>query len=166
MALARIRSGEGRCSVAVFDLDRFKSVNDGYGHAIGDLVLQTFAAVATGAVRDRDMVGRIGGEEFALILWNADATLAIRVCERIRAALAARRVAVGDGRHVAVSASAGIALLGAGPAPVRADAAERALAGGAAPHEAAELAARDVEGEHRRALCTELARRAIEEALA
>jgi CO/xanthine dehydrogenase FAD-binding subunit len=61
---------------------------------------------------------------------------------------------------------AGIALLGAGPVPVRADAAERALAEGATPPEAAALAARDVEDEHRRALCTELARRAIEEAMA
>ena len=61
---------------------------------------------------------------------------------------------------------AGIALLGAGPIPVRADAAERALADGAEPHEAAALAAEDVEDEHRRALCTELARRAIEEAMA
>jgi CO/xanthine dehydrogenase FAD-binding subunit len=66
---------------------------------------------------------------------------------------------------VAPGGHAGIALLGAGPAPVRAAAAERALAEGAAPHEAAELAAQDVDGEHRRALCTELARRAIEEAL-
>ena len=65
---------------------------------------------------------------------------------------------------VAPGGDAGIALLGAGPFPVRAEAAERALAGGAAPGEAAELAAQDVEGEHRRALCTELARRAIEEA--
>jgi CO/xanthine dehydrogenase FAD-binding subunit len=62
--------------------------------------------------------------------------------------------------------SAGVALLGAGPAPVRAEAAERALADGAAPHEAAELAVQDVDGEHRRALCAELARHAIEEALA
>jgi CO/xanthine dehydrogenase FAD-binding subunit len=61
---------------------------------------------------------------------------------------------------------AGIALLGAGPVPVRAEAAERALAGGAAAHEAAALAAEGVEDEHRRALCTELARRAIEEAMA
>ena len=61
---------------------------------------------------------------------------------------------------------AGIALLGAGPVPVRAEAAERALAGGADPREAAELAAQDVEGDHRRALCTELARRAIVEAMA
>jgi CO/xanthine dehydrogenase FAD-binding subunit len=61
---------------------------------------------------------------------------------------------------------AGIALLGAGPVPVRAVAAERALAGGAEPREVAALAARDLEDEHRRALCAELARRAIEEALA
>ncbi len=67
---------------------------------------------------------------------------------------------------VAPGGRAGLALLGAGPAPVRAEAAERALAAGAAAHEAAELAAREVEGDHRRALCTELARRAIEEALA
>jgi CO/xanthine dehydrogenase FAD-binding subunit len=67
---------------------------------------------------------------------------------------------------VAPGGHAGIALLGAGPVPVRAEAAERALAAGAAPPEAAALAAQDVEGDHRRALCTELARRAIEEAMA
>jgi CO/xanthine dehydrogenase FAD-binding subunit len=60
---------------------------------------------------------------------------------------------------------AGIALLGAGPVPARAEAAEEALVGGASAREAADLAVRDVEGEHRRALCGELARRAIEEAL-
>jgi CO/xanthine dehydrogenase FAD-binding subunit len=61
---------------------------------------------------------------------------------------------------------AGIALLGAGPVPARADKAERALADGAEPHEAAQLAAQGIEDEHRRALCTELARRAIEQAMA
>jgi CO/xanthine dehydrogenase FAD-binding subunit len=67
---------------------------------------------------------------------------------------------------VAPGRAAGIALLGAGPVPARAGAAERALTGGAEPREAAELAAQGVEDAHRRALCTELARRAIEEALA
>jgi len=67
---------------------------------------------------------------------------------------------------VAPDGPASIVLLGAGPTPVRAEAAESALAGGAEPREAAALAAQDVEDEHRRALCTELARRAIEEALA
>jgi CO/xanthine dehydrogenase FAD-binding subunit len=67
---------------------------------------------------------------------------------------------------IAPGGAAGIALFGAGPAPARAEAAERAVADGASPGEAAELAARDVEDDHRRALCTELARRAIEEAAA
>jgi CO/xanthine dehydrogenase FAD-binding subunit len=67
---------------------------------------------------------------------------------------------------VIAAGHAGIALLGAGPVPVRAEAAERALASGAEPREAAALAAQEVEDEHRRALCTELARRAIEEAIA
>jgi CO/xanthine dehydrogenase FAD-binding subunit len=66
---------------------------------------------------------------------------------------------VGPGGH------AGLALLGGGPVPARAEAAERALADGAATHEAAAIAAQDIEDDHRRALCTELARRAIEEAL-
>lgn len=66
---------------------------------------------------------------------------------------------------VSPSGRAGIALMGAGPAPARAEAAERALAGGAAPHEAAALAAEGIEDDHRRALCTELVRRAAEEAL-
>jgi CO/xanthine dehydrogenase FAD-binding subunit len=67
---------------------------------------------------------------------------------------------------VVAPGSAGIALFGAGPVPARAGAAERALADGAAPREAAALAAEDVEDDHRRALCTELVRRAIEEAMA
>jgi CO/xanthine dehydrogenase FAD-binding subunit len=67
---------------------------------------------------------------------------------------------------VAPGGHARIALLGAGPVPARAEAAEQALAGGAGAREAAALAAHEVEDEHRRALCTELARRAIEEALA
>ena len=67
---------------------------------------------------------------------------------------------------VAPGVHAAVVLLGAGPMPVRAEAAERALTGGAEPREAAALAAQDVEDEHRRALCTELARRAIEEAMA
>jgi CO/xanthine dehydrogenase FAD-binding subunit len=61
---------------------------------------------------------------------------------------------------------AGIALFGAGPVPARADAAERAIVDGATPRDAAALATKDVDDDHRRALCTELARRAIEEAMA
>jgi CO/xanthine dehydrogenase FAD-binding subunit len=75
-------------------------------------------------------------------------------------ATAGAAAVIGPGGH------AGIVLLGAGPVPARAEAAERGLADGAEPREAAALAAQDVEDEHRRALCTDLARRAIEEAMA
>jgi CO/xanthine dehydrogenase FAD-binding subunit len=75
-------------------------------------------------------------------------------------ATAGAAAVIGPGGH------ARIALLGAGPVPARAEAAERALADGAEPHEAAALAVQDVEDEHRRALCAELARRAIEETTA
>ncbi|HVF94453.1 MAG TPA: diguanylate cyclase [Sphingomonas sp.] len=109
--IARVAAGEGTCAVAVFDLDRFKSVNDTHGHATGDRVLQAFAASATGAVRDADLVGRIGGEEFALILWNADEALAMKICERLRGSLAAVRVTAPDGTQIAVRASAGIAMV-------------------------------------------------------
>jgi CO/xanthine dehydrogenase FAD-binding subunit len=71
----------------------------------------------------------------------------------------------GAAAMVAPGGEAAIALLGAGPVPVRADAAERALAEGADAREAGTLAARQIEDEHRRALCSELARRAIEEAM-
>ncbi len=75
-------------------------------------------------------------------------------------ATAGAAAVVAPGGHVR------IALLGAGPVPARAEEAERALAGGADAREAAAVAARDVEDDHRRALCGELARRAIEEAAA
>jgi carbon-monoxide dehydrogenase medium subunit len=75
-------------------------------------------------------------------------------------ATAGAAAVVAPGRH------AGLALLGAGPAPTRVEGAERALVDGASPREAAALAAEEVDDEHRRALCIELARRAIEEALA
>jgi diguanylate cyclase (GGDEF)-like protein len=54
--------------VLLVDLDNFKSINDRFGHAFGDRVLQMFAATARGAVRGSDFVGRLGGEEFAVVL--------------------------------------------------------------------------------------------------
>jgi diguanylate cyclase (GGDEF)-like protein len=75
--------------VALFDLDHFKAVNDGHGHAAGDEVLKAFAASVRAAMRDSDVFGRYGGEEFLLIL-NATAPATARVAlERIRAGLAA-----------------------------------------------------------------------------
>ncbi len=71
-------------AVALFDIDHFKKVNDRYGHGIGDEVLQRVAALAESSVRDRDVVGRIGGEEFAILMPGATLAQAAAIGERLR----------------------------------------------------------------------------------
>ncbi len=66
------------------DVDHFKSVNDTFGHAIGDAVLRELAAVIRSSVREGDLVARFGGEEFAVLLIDADRSEAMRVAERIK----------------------------------------------------------------------------------
>jgi diguanylate cyclase (GGDEF)-like protein len=73
----------------LFDLDRFKSINDDFGHAAGDAVLVTFCRVASAQLRPTDLFGRIGGEEFACLLTNVGAADALVVAERVRFAFEA-----------------------------------------------------------------------------
>jgi len=73
-------------AVAMFDLDRFKCVNDQYGHAIGDEVLAAGAKLLLRECRVIDVVARYGGEEFVIALPHADAAAAMAVCERVRLA--------------------------------------------------------------------------------
>ncbi|BCD86951.1 hypothetical protein PSm6_33580 [Pseudomonas solani] len=96
--------------LALIDLDHFKRINDVHGHAAGDRVLQTFAAVARACLRDGDTLARYGGEEFVLLLPNCDADRLTACCERLREAFAsAEPVGVEvDG----LSLSAGMTLLG------------------------------------------------------
>ena len=74
-------------SIALCDLDHFKDVNDQYGHLVGDLVLQTFAKVVMGRLRACDQVGRIGGEEFLIVLPETEAREALAVAEELRQAM-------------------------------------------------------------------------------
>ncbi len=89
LQLAR-RSGRP-LSVVMLDLDHFKSVNDTYGHAVGDLVLKRFASIAMATLRTSDVIGRIGGEEFALMLREMSPSEGTLVAEKLRAAVAADR---------------------------------------------------------------------------
>lgn len=73
----------------LFDLDRFKSINDRYGHAVGDRVLRTFADIAVVELRSTDLLGRLGGEEFGAVLFGAEASSAVATAERIRKGFAA-----------------------------------------------------------------------------
>jgi diguanylate cyclase (GGDEF)-like protein len=96
-------------AVLLIDLDHFKSINDRFGHAIGDRVLQVFAETASANVKTTDLVGRLGGEEFAAVLYDAGREQALLVAERIRTAFAATAVEV-DGRPVKATASIGMVI--------------------------------------------------------
>lgn len=110
--LARLLAAGARTGcVAIFDLDHFKRVNDTYGHAVGDAVLRAFARTAEAQVRSGDMLARIGGEEFGLILPDIGVDVARAACERIRAGVAALSVPAGEAR-VAATVSVGLAALG------------------------------------------------------
>jgi len=74
-------------AVAIADLDNFKLVNDRYSHAVGDAVLRAVAMLLSSQVRHTDLVARFGGEEFVLVLVQTDADAALRVCEKLRAAV-------------------------------------------------------------------------------
>ena len=95
-------------TVACFDLDSFKSVNDRRGHAAGDLVIRRFGEIVRAAVRASDLACRFGGEEFAILLPNTAAPSARAVADRIRRALERARFEV-DGADFWVTVSAGLA---------------------------------------------------------
>ena len=102
-------------SVAMIDLDHFKAINDRHGHLVGDEVLVRVARVAEGSLRGADTVGRMGGEEFVILLPSADGDQAMAVAERVRAAIAAS--ASPDQPALVVTASVGVATLVPGESP-------------------------------------------------
>jgi diguanylate cyclase (GGDEF)-like protein len=108
--LASRCAASGRpAAVLLMDLDHFKSVNDRFGHAIGDRALQIFANVATANVGRADRVGRLGGEEFAALLYDADLERALAVAERIRTAFAETAIEI-EHKPVRGTTSIGVAL--------------------------------------------------------
>jgi diguanylate cyclase (GGDEF)-like protein len=100
----RARRSDAPVSVAILDLDHFKGINDRHGHAIGDAVLAQAARSLADACRSHELVARLGGEEFAVLLPAASADAAFAATERLRAAVAAAYP-----RGLRVSASAGCA---------------------------------------------------------
>lgn len=101
------RSGRP-CSLIMFDLDHFKAVNDVHGHAAGDAVLRAVAHVVQSELRRCDLLGRLGGEEFGVLVM-ADHMTALDIAERLRAVVEA--AVVRDYRHVGFTASLGVATM-------------------------------------------------------
>lgn len=109
--LARTLRYDRDLSILMIDIDHFKQVNDTYGHKVGDIVLQKFASVCRATLRNIDIVGRIGGEEFAVLLPEAGQDQAMDAAERLCAALAVAQVKLDSGLPLHFTASFGVVTL-------------------------------------------------------
>ncbi|MBA3853591.1 MAG: hypothetical protein C0503_04195 [Gemmatimonas sp.] len=98
-------------AVAVIDLDHFKSINDTYGHAVGDAVLREAARRISDSAREEHIVGRFGGEEFVMLLPFTTAQQALNALERVRKEMSRDPISVPDGPSLTLTMSAGIAPL-------------------------------------------------------
>lgn len=107
--MARARRYGRPITVGIADLDHFKQVNDRFGHAVGDHVLQSFASLVAETLRQTDRVGRYGGEEFAFIFPETTPEEALRLAGRLRQRLAAEPPLLPDGSVLPVTVSIGLA---------------------------------------------------------
>lgn len=110
MIAAARRSGRP-VSVAVLDIDRFKLVNDTHGHPAGDEVIRRISEMAKLLMREQDLVGRLGGEEFLIAFPDCPAHEAVAACERLRQGIAALPVLLPNGVALSVTISSGVAEL-------------------------------------------------------
>lgn len=106
--IARVRRSGTAFSLVAFDLDHFKGINDRYGHPAGDEVLRVVAGIVRDTVRTQDVAGRLGGEEFCLLLPDTDADGAEALAERLRVAVAAHSIPTPSGAVLTVTFSAGV----------------------------------------------------------
>nr|KAJ8745204.1 diguanylate cyclase [Delftia sp. PS-11] len=109
MEMSHIHSGLVPCAALILlDIDCFKQVNDSYGHAVGDVVLKDLVTALGHGLRKEDMVGRLGGEEFVLLLSGADAGAGMRRAEQLREMVDARRVDAGKAGVLRYTISLGV----------------------------------------------------------
>lgn len=92
----------------LLDIDHFKQINDTYGHAAGDQVLRAVAQRLKAGLRETDLCGRLGGEEFGVLLAGTDMSEALQIAEKLRLAVQATEVAIND-RTLRVTISVGLA---------------------------------------------------------
>jgi diguanylate cyclase (GGDEF)-like protein len=109
--LSRAIRYDSSIAILMMDIDHFKKINDTYGHATGDLVLQRLAELCQRELRNVDLVGRLGGEEFAIVLPQTDGEHALEVAGRLRETIQRTGVALERGLPVHFTVSIGIAVL-------------------------------------------------------
>ncbi len=106
--IARAARLQSTFALAILDVDHFKHVNDDFGHAIGDRLLVMLASILKAKMRSVDIVARIGGEEFAVLMPHTDIDTARQVMDRLREDLAASSLSIDDGRTVTFTVSIGV----------------------------------------------------------
>lgn len=123
MEIARAERNGAPLALIAIDLDHFKRINDAHGHDVGDLVLQSFANTAQQQLRAGDVLCRMGGEEFVVLLPDTSRDQALLIAQRLREAIAATPVEVGhlapESGTLAYSASLGVTLVSAGEKTLR-----------------------------------------------
>jgi diguanylate cyclase (GGDEF)-like protein len=108
-ALARVVAKRQSVALLMLDIDHFKPINDRYGHAVGDQMLAAFARTVSGSLRESDLFGRIGGEEFAVFLPNTAVADALEVAQRIRTSIESMATPLDNGATLRMTVSAGLA---------------------------------------------------------
>jgi len=111
-SIAFIKRYSASGALLMLDVDRFKPINDAFGHAAGDKVLKAIAQTLSSQVRASDVIGRLGGDEFAVLLWNLSETDARAKAAELEQAIDALRFSFGGGT-VRTGASVGVAVLDA-----------------------------------------------------
>ncbi|MFC3096344.1 sensor domain-containing diguanylate cyclase [Alteraurantiacibacter palmitatis] len=109
--IAAARRQKRPLAVAVIDIDRFKLVNDTHGHSAGDEVIRCVAQMGLALMREQDLMGRLGGEEFLIAFPDCAAEDAAAACERLREGIAALPIILPEGKALAVTISIGVAAL-------------------------------------------------------
>lgn len=106
---ARIRRSGKPASLLMLDIDKFKNINDSYGHGVGDEAIRDMADTCLANLRGADFLGRIGGEEFCIVLPDTNERDALQAAEKIRAAIEASETDAGGGTKISFTVSIGLA---------------------------------------------------------
>ncbi len=107
--IERSKRNKRDLSVVMVDIDKFKKLNDTYGHKAGDMILKTFASKMVENLRSSDVIGRYGGEEFIIIMPDTEKSKAYEVAERLRKILSSTEFTLPEGKNITVTASFGVA---------------------------------------------------------